>query len=114
MALSAVAEATNDMVLRARSGQLQESEVEGGTMTITNLGMFGTQEFAGIINEPQSAKLAVGAAHKAPIVAKGKIRVGTVINATLSVDHRPIGGATAARWMAVFVSLLEEPLRILT
>jgi 2-oxoisovalerate dehydrogenase E1 component len=113
MALSAVAEATSDMVRRARTGQLQENEVEGGTMTITNLGMFGTQELAAIINAPQSATLAVGAVHQTPVVAKGKIRVGTVMNVTLSVDHRPIDGATASRWMAVFVSLLEEPLRIL-
>jgi 2-oxoisovalerate dehydrogenase E1 component len=113
MAFPAVAEATSDMVRRARSGQLQENELEGGTMTITNLGMFGTQEFAAIINAPQSAKLAVGAAHKTPVVVKGKIRVGTVMKVTLSVDHRPIGGATASRWMAAFVSLLEEPLRIL-
>jgi pyruvate dehydrogenase E2 component (dihydrolipoamide acetyltransferase) len=113
MALPAVAEATSDLVRRARSGQLGENELEGGTLTITNLGMFGTQEFAAIVNAPQSAKLAVGAVHKAPVVGKGKIRVGTVMNVTLSVDHRPIGGATASRWMAEFVALLEEPLRIL-
>ena len=113
MALAAVAAATSDLVGRARSGQLRENELEGGTLTITNLGMFGTQEFAAIIDPPQSAKLAVGAAHKNPVVVKGKIRVGTVMNFTLTVDHRPIGGATAAQWMAAFVSLLEEPVRIL-
>jgi pyruvate dehydrogenase E2 component (dihydrolipoamide acetyltransferase) len=113
MALAAVAAATSDLVGRARSGQLRENELEGGTLTITNLGMFGTQEFAAIIDPPQSAKLAVGAAHKKPVVVKGKIRVGTVMNFTLTVDHRPIGGATAAQWMAAFVSLLEEPVRIL-
>jgi len=113
MALSAVAAATSDLLGRVRSGQLREDELDGGTLTVTNLGMFGTQAFAAIINPPQSAKLAVGAAHKEPVVAKGKIRVGTVMNFTLTVDHRPIGGATAAQWMAAFVSLLEEPDRIL-
>jgi pyruvate dehydrogenase E2 component (dihydrolipoamide acetyltransferase) len=113
MALSAVAEATSDMVRRARSGQLQENELEGGTLTITNLAKFGTQELVAIINEPQSAKLAVGAAYRTPVVAKGKLKVGAVMNVTLSVDHRPIDGATAAQWMAAFVSLIEEPLRIL-
>jgi 2-oxoisovalerate dehydrogenase E1 component len=113
MALSAVAAATSDLLGRARSGLLRENELEGGTLTITNLGMFGTREFAAIISPPQSAKLAVGAAHKEPVVAHGKVRVGTVLNVTLSVDHRPISGATAAQWMAAFVSLLEEPLGIL-
>jgi pyruvate dehydrogenase E2 component (dihydrolipoamide acetyltransferase) len=113
MTLSAVAAASSDLVGRARSGNLQQEELEGGTLTITNLGMFGTEDFAAIINPPQSAILAVGAALEKPVVAKGRLRVGTVMNFTLSVDHRPIDGATAAQWMSAFVSLLEEPVRIL-
>lgn len=113
MTLSAVATASNELVGRARSGQLMQSELEGGTLTVTNLGMFGTAEFAAIINPPQSAILAIGAAQEKPVVTKGKLRVGMVMNVTLSVDHRPIDGATAAHWMAAFVSLLEEPVRIL-
>jgi len=113
MTLSAVAAASSDLVSRARSGQLRQEELEGGTLTVTNLGMFGTEDFAAIINPPQSAVLAVGAALEKPVVTKGRLRVGTVMNLTLSVDHRPIDGATAAQWMAAFVSLLEEPVRIL-
>ena len=113
MTLSAVAAAGNDLVRRARSGQLQQEELEGGTLTVTNLGMFGTEGFAAIINPPQSAILAVGAALEKPVVSKGRLRVGTVMSFTLSVDHRPIDGATAAQWMGTFISLLEEPVRIL-
>jgi pyruvate dehydrogenase E2 component (dihydrolipoamide acetyltransferase) len=113
MTLSAVAEATSDLVARARSGQLQQDELEGGTLTVTNLGMFGTESFAAIINPPQAAILAVGAALTKPVVVKGKLKVGKVMSFTLSVDHRPIDGATAAQWMATFISLIEEPVRIL-
>jgi len=113
MTLSAIAAASSDLVGRARSGHLQQEELEGGTLTVTNLGMFGTEDFAAIINPPQSAILAVGAALEKPVVSKGRLRVGTVMSFTLSVDHRPIDGATAARWMAAFLSLLEEPVRIL-
>jgi pyruvate dehydrogenase E2 component (dihydrolipoamide acetyltransferase) len=113
MTLAAVAQASSDVVGRARSGRLRQEELEGGTMTVTNLGMFGVEDFAAIINPPQSAILAVGAARQTPIVRKGKLRVGTVMSLTLSVDHRPIDGAVAAQWMAVFISLLEEPVRIL-
>jgi pyruvate dehydrogenase E2 component (dihydrolipoamide acetyltransferase) len=113
MTLSALAAATSDLVGRARSGHLHQEELEGGTLTVTNLGMFGTESFAAIINPPQAAILAVGAALHKPIVAKGKLKVGTVMSFTLSVDHRPIDGATAAQWMAAFISLLEEPVRIL-
>ena len=113
MTLSAVAAVASDLVGRARSGGLQQEELEGGTLTVTNLGMFGTEGFAAIINPPQSAILAVGAALERPVVTKGRLKVGTVMNFTLSVDHRPIDGATAAQWMATFISLLQEPVRIL-
>jgi len=113
MTLSVIAAANSDLVGRARSGRLRQDELEGGTLTITNLGASGVEEFAAIINPPQSAILAVGAVRESPVVAKGRLRVGTVMSVTLSVDHRPIDGAVAAQWMAAFVSLLEEPVRIL-
>lgn len=113
MSVSGVAAASRDLVDRARSGRLQQEELEGGTLTVTNLGVYGTEDFAAIINPPQSAILAVGAARESPVVSKGKLRVGTVMAVTLSVDHRPIDGVVAARWMAAFVSLLQEPVRIL-
>jgi pyruvate dehydrogenase E2 component (dihydrolipoamide acetyltransferase) len=113
MSLSGVAAASSDLVDRARSGRLLQEELEGGTLTVTNLGGYGTEDFAAIINPPQSAILAVGAAREQPVVKKGRLRVGTVMSVTLSVDHRPIDGVVAAQWMAAFVSLLEEPVRIL-
>jgi pyruvate dehydrogenase E2 component (dihydrolipoamide acetyltransferase) len=113
MRLSVLAAVSGELVDRARSGRLHQEELEGGTLTVTNLGMFGTEDFAAIINPPQCAILAVGAALPTPLVRKGRLRVGTVMRLTLSVDHRPIDGAAAAQWMAVLVSLLEEPVRIL-
>ena len=113
LTVSAVAAASSDLVGRARSGRLREEELVGGTLTVTNLGVFGTQSFAAIINPPQSAILAVGAARQEPVVSNGKLTVGTVIHFTLSVDHRPIDGAVAAQWMAAFLSLVAEPVRLL-
>ncbi len=113
MTLSAVAAASTDLVRRARSGRLLQGELEGGTLTVTNLGVFGAEDLAAIINPPQSAILAVGAAREKPVVTKSRPNVGTVMSLTLSVDHRPIDEAVAAQWMAVFISLLEEPVRIL-
>jgi len=113
MTLLTVAVASSELVGRARSGQLQQEELEGGTLTVTNLGGYGTEDFAAIINPPQSAILAVGAAHQEPVVTKGSLKIATVMIVTLSVDHRPIDAGVAARWMAALVSLLEEPVRIL-
>ena len=113
LSLSGVAAATSGLVERARSGRLQQEELEGGTLTVTNLGVFGTEDFAAIINPPQSAILAVGVTRKQPVVSRGRLKVGTVISVTLAVDHRPIDGVVAAQWMAAFISILEEPVRIL-
>ncbi len=113
MTLSAVAVASRDLVERARSGQLREDELVGGSLTVTNLGSYGTEAFSAIINPPQSAMLAVGAAREEPVVRSGKLKVAKVMHVTLSVDHRPVDGADAAEWMAAFLALLEEPVRIL-
>jgi pyruvate dehydrogenase E2 component (dihydrolipoamide acetyltransferase) len=113
LTLTAVASATQDLVTRARAGRLREDELAGGSLTVTNLGAYGTESFSAILNPPQSAILAVGAARPEPVVRKGRIVVGTVMHVTLSVDHRPIDGVVAAQWMAAFLALLEEPVRIL-
>lgn len=113
MTVSAAAAAGRDLVGRARSGRLLEEELVGGTLTVTNLGALGTEAFAAIINPPQSAILAVGAAREEAVVSAGRLEIGRVIHVTLSVDHRPIDGAVAAEWMAAFLALLEQPLRIL-
>ena len=111
--ISALAAAAADLVERAAAGRLQQRELEGGSTSVTNLGMFGVERFTAIINPPQSSILAVGAVHDAPIVTNGRLRAGSVLQVTLSVDHRAVDGATAAEWMKAFVSLIEHPLQIL-
>jgi pyruvate dehydrogenase E2 component (dihydrolipoamide acetyltransferase) len=113
MTVSSLAKASTDAVGRARSGRFRQDELEGGTLTVTNLGVFGTEDFTAVINPPQAAILAVGAARPEAVVTDGDIGIATVLRVTLSVDHRPVDGATAARWMAAFLALLESPLRIL-
>jgi pyruvate dehydrogenase E2 component (dihydrolipoamide acetyltransferase) len=113
LSLHQLVSATQDLILRAREKRLQQGELEGGTISVTNLGMYGTEEFAAIINPPQAAILAVGAARSEPVAVDGALAVGTVMRVTLSVDHRPVDGATAAQWMKVFLELLESPAQIL-
>ena len=109
MSLSQLNTATADLIDRARIGRLKQNEIEGGTFSVTNLGMYGTDEFSAILNPPQSAILAVGAAKQKPVVIDGEIMVASVINFTLSVDHRAIDGALAAEWLAAFVKRFENP-----
>lgn len=113
MTLQRLVESTRDLVARAKTRRLQQSELEGGSISVTNLGMYGTEEFAAIINPPQAAILAVGAAREEAVVEDGQLVVGTVLRVTLAVDHRPVDGATAAEWMQTFVGLLENPAQIL-
>ncbi|HEY3753470.1 MAG TPA: dihydrolipoamide acetyltransferase family protein [Pseudonocardiaceae bacterium] len=114
LSVGAIAAATRELAERARTGGLRQAELEGGATTITNLGMYGTEEFAAIINPPQSSILAVGAARKEPVATEdGELAVATVLRVTLSVDHRAIDGALAAQWMRAFLAVLERPLRIL-
>ena len=110
--VAAISATVRDLVARAREGRLRQDELEGGTLTLTNLGMYGTEAFSAIINPPQSAILAVGAARQEPVVVDGALAVGTVIRTTLSADHRVIDGALAAEWMAAFVAAVEQPLRL--
>ncbi len=112
-AVGAIAGTVRDLVERARAGRLRQDELEGGSLTLTNLGMYGTEEFAAIINPPQSAILAVGAARQEPVVVDGQLAVATVLHATVSADHRVIDGALAAEWMAAFVAAVEQPLQLL-
>jgi pyruvate dehydrogenase E2 component (dihydrolipoamide acetyltransferase) len=111
--VGAIAGTVRDLVERARSGRLRQDELEGGSITLTNLGMYGTEEFAAIINPPQSAILAVGAARPEPVVVDGQLAVATMLHATVSADHRVVDGALAAEWMAAFVATVEQPLQLL-
>ena len=113
MRASEVARTMQDLTKRAREVRLQADELEGGTCTVTNLGMFGTEEFAAIINPPQSAILAVGAIRAEPVAREGSVTVADILRVTLSVDHRPIDGVVAAQWLRVFLSLLEDPVQLL-
>lgn len=113
MTVSALAAVTADLVTRARTGRLRQEELEGGTLTVTNLGVFGTEDFTAVINPPHAAILAVGAARQEAVVTDGALEVATVLRFTLSVDHRPVDGVTAAKWLTAFVALLQTPLRIL-
>ncbi|MDN5853045.1 MAG: 2-oxo acid dehydrogenase subunit E2 [Actinomycetia bacterium] len=113
MSIAEVARTTKDLVYRARSKRLAQSELEGGSCTVTNLGMHGTEEFTAIINPPQSSILAVGAALPEPVVEDGAVRPATVMRVTLSVDHRAVDGALAAEWTRTFAGILEHPVQIL-
>ena len=108
--LSDIARESQDLAGRARDRRLRQEELEGGTFSVSNLGMYGTLEFSAIINPPQSGILAVGAAKQQPVAADGAVTVATVMRCTLSVDHRAIDGALAARWLAAFTTRLEHPL----
>jgi len=113
MSLTRLAATTRDLATRAREQRMAPAELEGGSITVTNLGRYGTEEFAAIINPPQAAILAVGAARQEPVMTGGSIEAGTIVRVTLAVDHRPVDGALAAEWMRTFLGLLERPLQIL-
>jgi pyruvate dehydrogenase E2 component (dihydrolipoamide acetyltransferase) len=110
MKLSAIARESAALAGRARERRLRQHELEGGTFAVSNLGMYGTVEFSAIINPPQSGILAVGAARPQPVVSGGAVVPATVMRCTLSVDHRAIDGALAARWLTAFTTRLENPL----
>jgi pyruvate dehydrogenase E2 component (dihydrolipoamide acetyltransferase) len=111
--LSVIAAEAQSLAQRARDRRLHQHELEGGAFSVSNLGMYGTLEFSAIINPPQSGILAVGAATPQPVVADGAVAVATVMRCTLSVDHRAIDGALAARWLAAFTTRVEHPLGLL-
>jgi pyruvate dehydrogenase E2 component (dihydrolipoamide acetyltransferase) len=114
MSIGAVSAAVKDFVQRAGDGKLRQDELEGGALSVSNLGMFGTESFSAIINPPQSAILAVGAIREEAVVQNRELKVGQVMRVTLSVDHRAIDGAQAAQWLSTFLSVIEKPLQILS
>ena len=103
---------SRQVIERARSGRPAEGDLTGATFSISNLGMFGVDEFVAIINPPESAILAVGAIKDAAVVDDGQVVVGKVMRMTLSVDHRVFYGATAAQFMAEVKRLLENPVTL--
>jgi pyruvate dehydrogenase E2 component (dihydrolipoamide acetyltransferase) len=111
--LREVVKDTRNLLERARTGRLTQDELEGGTVSVSNLGMYGIEDFDAIINPPQSSILAVGGVREEVVVEDGTPAVGRVLRFTLSVDHRPLDGAVAARWMRAFTDLVEAPAGIL-
>ena len=111
--LSQIAKESKDLAERARTRKLKPEEFQGGTFSVSNLGMFGIKSFASIINEPQGAILSVGAGTQQPIVRGGKLDIGTVMSVTLTCDHRVVDGAIGARFLQAFKALLEDPVTML-
>ena len=111
--LTQVAREAGELVGRARAGRLGGDDMGGGTFTVSNLGMLGVEQFTAVINPPEAAILAVGAAGPEPVVtADGEVEVRQVLRLTLSIDHRAVDGATGARFLAQLKDVLEQPLRI--
>ncbi|MDH3596989.1 MAG: pyruvate dehydrogenase complex dihydrolipoamide acetyltransferase [Rhodospirillales bacterium] len=111
--LAAISAEMKDLAGRAREGKLAPEEYQGGTFTVSNLGMFGVKDFAAIINPPQGCILAVGAGEQRPVVKDGALAVATVMSCTLSVDHRVVDGAVGAEFLAAFKTLIECPAAML-
>ena len=111
--LSVIASEMKDLAARAKDGKLKPEEYQGGTASISNLGMFGIKQFDAVINPPQGLILAVGAGEPRPYVVDNAIVVATVMSATGSFDHRAIDGAVGAQFMSAFKGLVENPLGML-
>jgi pyruvate dehydrogenase E2 component (dihydrolipoamide acetyltransferase) len=111
--LRQIAGEMRDLAARARDGKLKPQEYQGGTFSISNLGMFGIREFAAVINPPQSCILAVGNGEQRAVVENGALTIATLMTVTLSVDHRAVDGALGAEYLAAFKALIEDPYSLL-
>lgn len=111
--LSAISAEVKDLGGKAKTKKLQPSDWEGNTFTISNLGMFGIEEFTAIINPPDACIMAVGGIKQTPVVKNGNIQIGNVMKVTLSCDHRVVDGAVGSAFLQTFKNLLENPVRIL-
>ena len=111
--LAAISNEAKGLFEKAKAGKLKPDEYQGGSFSISNMGMFGVRDFAAIINPPQAAILAVAAGEPRPVVRNGELAVATVMTCTLSVDHRVIDGALAAEWIAKFKKIVEDPLSLM-
>ena len=111
--LAQIAKETKDLAERARTRKLKPEEFQGGTFSVSNLGMFGIKSFASIINEPQGAIMSVGVGEKRPIVRGDELAIATVMTVTLTCDHRVVDGAIGARFLQAFKAMIEDPLTML-
>ncbi len=111
--LSQIATEAKDLAKRARERKLKPEEFQGGTFSVSNLGMFGIKSFSSIINEPQGAIMSVGAGEQRPVVKNGQLAVATIMTVTLTCDHRVVDGAVGARFLQVFKQMIEDPVTML-
>ncbi|MFT8890624.1 MAG: pyruvate dehydrogenase complex dihydrolipoamide acetyltransferase [Acetobacter papayae] len=110
--LREISQEAKSLISRARAGKLKPEEFQGGTFSISNMGMYGVKDFAAIVNPPQAAILAIAAGRKQPVVSGNEIKIATVMTVTLSVDHRAVDGATAAQWLNAFRTAVQSPLSL--
>jgi len=110
--LAAISAEARDLAGRARAGTLQPADHQGGGLTVSNLGDYGVESFGAIVNPPQSCALAVGAVERRAVVRGDACVPATMMTCTLSVDHRSVDATVAARWLAAFKALIEQPLRL--
>jgi pyruvate dehydrogenase E2 component (dihydrolipoamide acetyltransferase) len=111
--LARIAQESKDLAERARTRKLKPEEFQGGTFSVSNLGMFGIKSFASIINEPQGAILSVGVGEKRAVVRGDELAIATVMSVTLTCDHRVVDGAIGARWLTAFKSMIEDPITMI-
>jgi len=111
--LAEIAKASKDLAERARTRKLKPEEFQGGTFTVSNLGMFSIKSFNSIINEPQGAIMSVGVGEKRPIVRGDQLAIATVMTVTLTCDHRVVDGAIGSRFLGVFKTMIEDPAAML-
>ena len=111
--LAQISTEMRDFAARARDGKLMPEEYQGGSFSVSNLGMYGIRQFAAVINPPQGGILAVGAGEQRPVVRDGALAVATVMSCTLSGDHRVVDGAIGAKLLAAFKKLIEDPMTML-
>lgn len=111
--LSTISSEMKDLATRARDGKLKPQEYQGGSFSISNLGMFGIREFGSIINEPHGMILSVGAGEPRAVVKEGALAIATVMTVTLTCDHRVVDGAAGARWLQHFKGLIQNPLTMM-
>jgi pyruvate dehydrogenase E2 component (dihydrolipoamide acetyltransferase) len=111
--LAQIAKESKDLAERARTRKLKPEEFQGGTFSVSNLGMMGIKSFASIINQPQGAILSVGVGDQRPVVKNGQLAVATVMTVTLTCDHRVVDGAVGARFLQAFKAMLEDPVTML-
>ncbi|WP_303830271.1 dihydrolipoamide acetyltransferase family protein [Asticcacaulis taihuensis] len=111
--LAQISREMKDLAQRARERKLKPEEFQGGTFSVSNLGMFGIKTFTSILNEPQGCIMSVGAGQQRPVVKNGQLAVATVMSVTLTCDHRVVDGSIGAKFISAFKPLIEDPIKML-